>query len=326
MTFRYHFSPEDLGEIRFAFSPVWELVSSLRCLESPSKHALHLRWILDTQERTKHLDVDRLGKLFGGESYVPDFLTPPPDVPFPEFEEELERIVKTDHDQVRKDIVCWQEYMPDDAASIAEAFLADPDRSLRDITEEMRAYWNSAVASHWPRIRTLLEGDVLYRARRLALEGVDGLFADLHQRLRWQDDVLVYDKPSDLDIQLGGRGLLLIPSVFVWPKILCQIEAPWQPTICYAPRGVGNLWEPQAPGAHGGIDELIGDTRAEILRTLEIPMTTGELASKLGVTAAAVSQQLAVLRRTGVVDADRVGRSVYSRRTQLGESLLGLLS
>jgi hypothetical protein len=33
-----------------------------------------------------------------------------------------------------------------------------------------------------------------------------------------------------------------------------------------------------------------------------------------------------VLRRAGVVDADRVGRSVYSRRTGLGESLLGLLT
>jgi DNA-binding transcriptional ArsR family regulator len=326
MAISYRFTPEDIAEIRFAFSPVWELVASIRCLETPSKHAVHLRWMQEAQERTKRVDLERLRTLFGGEPYVPDFLTPPPEVPFPEFEEELERIVKTDHDQVRKDIAHWRRFLPDSAAAVADAFLADPDQALRDITDDMRAYWDAALAGHWPRIRALLEGDVLYRARRLALEGVDGLFADLHQRLRWEDDVLSYDKQYEAYVELGGRGLLLIPSVFVWPGILCQIEEPWQPTICYAPRGVGNLWEPQAPGSRGAIDELIGDTRAEILRTLEIPMTTSELATKLGVTSAAVSQQLAVLRRAGVVDADRVGRSVYSRRTSLGESLLGLLT
>ena len=104
-----------------------------------------------------------------------------------------------------------------------------------------------------------------------------------------------------------------------------MIDEPWQPTVCYAPRGIANLWEPEPADTSGVMDALIGDTRAEILRTLEIPMTTTEMAMRLGVTAGAVSQQLAVLKRAGVVEADRVGRGVYSRLTPLGQSLLELL-
>jgi DNA-binding transcriptional ArsR family regulator len=77
--------------------------------------------------------------------------------------------------------------------------------------------------------------------------------------------------------------------------------------------------------AEGVLDELVGDTRAAILRALEIPMTTTEVASRLGVTPGAVSQQLAMLRRAGVVDAHRSGRGVYSELTPLGTSLLALL-
>jgi DNA-binding transcriptional ArsR family regulator len=69
----------------------------------------------------------------------------------------------------------------------------------------------------------------------------------------------------------------------------------------------------------------VGETRAAILRALEIPMTTTEMASRLGVTPGAVSQQLAMLRRAGVVDAHRSGRGVYSELTPLGASLVELL-
>ena len=54
-------------------------------------------------------------------------------------------------------------------------------------------------------------------------------------------------------------------------------------------------------------------------------LTVSALASRLGVTPGAVSQQLAMLRRAGVVDAHRSGRGVYSELTPLGTSLLALL-
>ena len=73
------------------------------------------------------------------------------------------------------------------------------------------------------------------------------------------------------------------------------------------------------------MDELIGGTRADLLRVLEVPMTTSELARRLHLTPAAVSQQLGLLRRAGVVDARRQGREVYSELTPEGRKLLDLL-
>ena len=93
----------------------------------------------------------------------------------------------------------------------------------------------------------------------------------------------------------------------------------------HTPRAIATLWDTDRAPAEGVLDELVGDTRAAILRALEIPMTTTEVASRLGVTPGAVSQQLAMLRRAGVVDAHRSGRGVYSELTPLGTSLLALL-
>jgi DNA-binding transcriptional ArsR family regulator len=73
------------------------------------------------------------------------------------------------------------------------------------------------------------------------------------------------------------------------------------------------------------MDELIGGTRADLLRVLEVPMTTGELARRLHLTPAAISQQLGLLRRAGVVDARRQGREVYTELTPEGRKLLDLL-
>jgi DNA-binding transcriptional ArsR family regulator len=324
-------SAEDLAETRFAFSPIWELVLSLRSMEDPAKHALHIPWVGRTREATAELDLSLLIGLTPSRGYMPDFITPPPETPFPEFEEELDRLLATPHEQVMFDMSRYRK----DRGELPEAALLiedDPEAGLDRLVAQMRIYWKTALQAEWPRIRALLEGDVLHRARQLALGGADGLFADLHRSIQWESGVLQVVKkhsceshPTEVEIDCGGRGLVLIPAVFAWPDCVMMIDQPWQPTLSYSPRGVANLWEPEMPDAPGAMDELIGGTRAEIMRTLEIPMTTTEVATRLGVTPGAVSQQLATLRRAGVVEADRVGRGVYSRLTPLGQSLLELL-
>jgi DNA-binding transcriptional ArsR family regulator len=324
-------SAEDLAETRFAFSPIWELVLSLRTLQDPAKHALHIPWVGHTREVTASLDLSLLLALAPSRGYMPDFITPPPETPFPDFEEELERLLSTPHEQVTDDMRRYRAGR-DDLPEAALVIEKDPDAGLERLVSQMRIYWKTALEGEWQRIRALLEGDVLHRARQLALGGADALFADLHRSIVWDGGLLQVVKehscashPTDVEIDCGGRGLVLIPAVFAWPDCVMMIDQPWQPTLSYSPRGVANLWEPEMQDARGAMDELIGGTRAEIMRTLEIPMTTSEVATRLGVTPGAVSQQLSTLRRAGVVEADRVGRGVYSRLTPLGQSLLELL-
>ena len=98
MAVSIHLSSDDLAETRFAFSPIWELGMSLyKPMRDPSKHALHLPWV---QEAKAAIEGRDLGILFAMvpppglpptlHPYIPDFLTPAPETPFPQFEDELE--------------------------------------------------------------------------------------------------------------------------------------------------------------------------------------------------------------------------------------------
>jgi len=90
---RVHVSPEDLAEIRFAFSPTWELVmSAMKALKNPAKHALHMPWVQEARTAIEGRDLGILFAITSGSQYVPDFATPPPTTPFPELDEELELV------------------------------------------------------------------------------------------------------------------------------------------------------------------------------------------------------------------------------------------
>ncbi len=336
MTVRIHLGTEDLANVRFAFSAAAELLASLRVLSDPARHALHLPWV--SQVRAIADDFPLLRAMVAPHGYVPDFITPTPEDPFPELADELERVRSAPEGRVKHEARAWKATLRERvltgqvpletgkrSMNLADSLIGETSLWIPAIADEMQRYWDAAVAPHWPRIRALLEGDVLYRARLLALEGPGRLFSDLNPRVTWDDGTLHVDMSWEHDENAAGKGLMLIPSAFVWPDVMLQVEVPQQPSVMYPPRGVVELWGPSERRDPGAMGELIGEARAAILRTLEQPMTTGEIATRLGVTPAAVSQQLAILRRSGVVNANRVGRGVYSSRTPLGEQLLQLL-
>ena len=326
-------SGEDLAEIRFAFSPIWELGMSLyKPMRDPSKHALHLPWVQEARKAIEGHDLDLLFSVAPPEglpaemhAYIPDFLTPPPGTPFPRFEEELAIVAATTPEKVRSDLEMMRSSIGGrELAAPALELMEDPDTLLPFLVEQMHTYWKLTIEEHWPRIRQLHEADVTYRARQLALGGAERLFADLHPMLEWTEGMLVLNKQYHARLHPSGKGLLLIPVVFDWPGVAVLIETD-QPVLSYSPRGIATLWDDAPPERTGAMDELIGGTRADLLRVLEVPMTTSELARRLHLTPAAVSQQLGVMRRSGVVDARRQGREVYTELTAEGRKLLDLL-
>jgi DNA-binding transcriptional ArsR family regulator len=314
------FGAEDVARTRFAFSPNWELVGSLRTLRRPSAHALHLPWVQEARAALRGLDLAMLGALVPGDGYVPDFVAPPPETPLPEFEDELDRIRRVPADRVRAEIgMLYGNRRP--PAAVAP-LLETPRRGLRALTDLLSRYWEAALAHHWPRIRALLQGEVLHRARQLTLGGAELLFADVHEAVRWERGTLFCAIRYDTVVELDGRGLLMIPSAFYWPRIAAITDAAWQPALTYPPRGVATLWEPAEAAGPEGLARLLGATRAAIVAELEIPRSTAELARRLGVTPGAVSQHLARLRGAGVVTGTREGREVLYALTPAGEALL----
>src|SRR5207248_365905 len=118
-----------------------------------------------------------------------------------------------------------------------EPLVEDPPSGVESLADLLRAYWDRALAPHWPRLRAVLEGDVLYRARRMADGGAQLLFADVHPNLSWSDGILRIEKPYDETLDLEERGLLFVPSVFTGPKVVLITDPRWQPSIIYQPRG-----------------------------------------------------------------------------------------
>ena len=321
------FDTEALTRVRFAISPTIELVASTAVLEDPSRGALHLPWVERARARTGHLDISPIRALQGSDTYNPDFIHPLPQSPLTRFEEELASMVATPPKQIRQEVRVA--YERGAIPRVLDRFMSEPASAVRELAELMRSYWQSAIAEDWDRIRALLEHDVLYRARQIADGGTRALFADLDDTVRWDDGVLRIDKECEGHqkfcggrLELDARGLLLIPSVFAWPKVLVVTAPAWQPTMIYPARGVGMLWESRRDVSPDALAKLLGRNRAAVLQALDCPRSTTELAGLLGVTSGGISQQLTVLAEAGLVNRRRVRRHVLYLRTCDGDALV----
>jgi DNA-binding transcriptional ArsR family regulator len=317
---RIDFDAEDLAQTRFACSALHETMASLRVLADPRAHAMQLPWLRDALPRLRGLEVTLLRSLVGSQGYVPDFLSPPPDSPIPDFSAELGRVATVDPEQVQAEISIAFAGRP--PAVVEDAF-SDPAAGLRRVAAELRAYFRAVLRDWWPAIRAVLEADILHRARVLAEQGAGALFAQLHPAVRWHPGgrltvELVYDAPVPLD----GRGLLLMPSVFTWPSLYALTDPPWQPTVIYPARGLATVWELSAPPTPRALGQVLGRTRARLLATLDTPHTGAAIAQALNITPGAVSQHVGAMRAAGLVATHRDGRHVICRRTTLGEQLL----
>ena len=197
-----------------------------------------------------------------------------------------------------------------------------PDATIDDLDDLPRAYWDRVLAPHWDRIRTVLEGDVLYRAHQTASGGIRAVLGDLDGSVRYEDARLIIEKSQSASLELRGRGLLLVPSVFVWPAVAIIDEGPWQPTLIYPARGSALVWEPLDPPPEA-LAALIGARRASVLALLDAPCSTTDVARLLEVSPASVSQHLGVLHDAGLIERHRVGRVVLYRRSAAGNLLVG---
>lgn len=313
----------DLSHTRLAFSPLWEAVTSIRVLQAPARHSVHLPWVQQTRPLVRALpDHELLPALVPARGYLPDFLTPPPRSPLPSLADELAAVQATPAREVRRDL---RTAYPHGLPAALEPLHDRPRTGLRRVAELLQAYAEVALLPHWARLQDLLVGDVRYRSAALARGGAYELFRDLHPRISWEFDRLRVVSHHDARRDLDGRGLLLVPSAFCWPAVLVISRAPLQPTVYYPARGIALLWETHRAEGPEHLRALLGGTRAQVLVETAAPASTVELARRLDVTPGNVSQHLGVLRRAGLVTGHRSGPVVLYARTELGDELAGVV-
>ena len=262
----YRFGHDDLLRTRFAISPLMELVGAFDAVRAPERFAVHQPWAAWAAPRLAGLELSLLDVAVPLDApWHPDFVSPPPSVPHAGLDDELVRVVATPPEQVAAEIArAHPRGLPEAGTGFAE----DPGRAVRGLVAEMRAFWDAALAPRWDRIVGLLESEIAWRARRLAAVGPQAAFAGLHDTVRWDDGavhVARYSAADDIDVDLGGRGLLLVPAAFSWPAVWPMVDLPWQPALVYPPPGVAELWAPEDRD-HEALEALLGRGRARVRR------------------------------------------------------------
>jgi DNA-binding transcriptional ArsR family regulator len=251
-------------------------------------------------------------------------MTPTPSIVQLSLEYELEQMLATPPELVRKNIHTLIQHAGD--SEIRQYFLAYPADALYCLAEEMRLYWRRVLEHHWNRLTAILDGDVLYRARQMALDGPEYMLKDLNPQLTYAGGVLEIHKEKnqhEKDYQLTGDGLQLVPTVFGGPHLYWQIESDWTPMLIYGARGIG-LWDQTIPQRNESLEIALGEGRARVLQVLSTPSNTGEIARRLHMTAGAASQHLSKLNQAGLVEPHRSGKRVYYHLTDRGAQLLVL--
>src|SRR4249919_365297 len=188
------FGLEDLARTRFAISPMWELVSSIRALRRPAESALLVPWFERVRPEIPGLDLAAALVLTPPKGYIPDFISPPPTTPLAVFEEELELVRSTPVAQARQEVETLVRLQYRAFPEVLRPFLEYPRAALNRLAKSLEAYWEVAIAPYWPRVHALLHADVHHRARRLTEGGPAALFADLHPTVHWDADELLVEQ------------------------------------------------------------------------------------------------------------------------------------
>jgi hypothetical protein len=206
--------------------------------------------------------------------------------------------------------------------------MAEPE-AREQLADAAEAAHRALVEPYWTRIHAHLHAEQVARSRILARDGPDRLLASLQgQHIRWRPPVLEVAYPKDADLHLSGRGIAIVPSLFVGrnPQLTHDPSDPQAAPRLIMPAADGqapqrDLWKgPRTRGT--ALAALVGRNRAAVLRAVVEGCTTTELADRVGISLAAASQHASVLRDAGLVITRRQGGAVLHVLTPLGAELL----
>lgn len=317
---RYILGADQVVDIRFAVSPLNELGLSLRLLRDPSLYPLQLPWLRRTGPLRERLDLDVLRALCTPDMWTADFLNPAPRSPVTAFGTELAEVAQMPGHRFRRDL----EAMYTDRGQALPPALDGDGAQVRDrVVHALDRYWDTCFAPWWPRMRQLLDADIVYRGHVLARRGLGALFNDLSDWVGLEGGAICVRRTSgaDVDRPLGGDAVTMVPSGFTATATV-PTDVWQEPLVLYPVRGLGTLWEASRPAASGRLGQLIGRARADVLVLLDHPMSSTDVARRLGVSTSAVNQQMRLLAECGLLNAARAGRSVLYLRSELGDRLV----
>jgi DNA-binding transcriptional ArsR family regulator len=133
----------------------------------------------------------------------------------------------------------------------------------------------------------------------------------------------------DADIHLNGRGLVIAPTTFSTRQVelLYPPLDPGRAPVLAVPTLSGTsldtaLWE-GVESTSPSLDDLLGRTRAAVLKAAVGGCGTTELARHLHISPATASHHATALRNARLITTRREGKVALHTVTSLGLALLG---
>lgn len=319
---RFHFTADDLARVRIAPGPdpMWETLLSAHVVNQRSGSMLLGTWrerVLSGLSPAARM----LLRLTPPRGYSPDFLTPVTGTD--DFEAGLDAVLSTSRVRLRHDMSqlarghkprVWMRDLADGSAP-----------ALRGLGVAMRSYYELAVAPYWGDVRAAVDLDRAARTRAWVEGGTEHALRTLHPTIRWQHPVLSVSTAAERDVDLAGRGLLIIPSYFCVRAPITLADSDLPPVLLYPivrrHAGTERGLEARSNGSRQ-LTALLGRTRAAVLRALGTGATTSELAQRLEISPASASEHATVLRNAGLIASGRERNTVIHALTPLGQTLL----
>ncbi len=319
---RLRLTTADLANVRFAVSPVQQIGPAIFTSVHPAEPAWrrreHQRVIAGLSAAAE--PVMRLP--IGPGNFLPDFLLPPPKDFSPRLDDEIDDMMATPAWQVERDLAPWSTVDPAMCADV----ITGARRSRQSLGSALRSIHRAAHGEDWPDVRRLLMRDVTRRIWDAGQHGIDYVLDNLHPRILWRHPVLIFDlsvKGLPTEVQLAGRGLVLVPSVRWSLSFNTKINATGPVVLVYP----SNEYRPRSGDRSAYLErlaKLLGRTRASVLVTVyrRPGLSTKALAFACGISTASASEHAAVLRDSRLSTTVRQGQQVAHHLTDLGVRLV----
>lgn len=314
-------NPESVARSRFALSPLAETLASVMTLVRQDDDPWLQPWAKTHRASFQQmLAADRFTdgflSLATSTKWIPAPLTIPPQGGMKtSIAEELVRVRSFSDTAVIQELqrAHQHSWKRQDLGWISGRDFADRIANL------IHTIWTEHVQPDWPRRRAILERDVMYRAGLLAAYGWPAAVDRMTRHSNWIDaDAIQFSLQTFPDRDVGGSGLQFVPVTRTSGTWLAE----WPPddyAVIYPARGIAHQPPPHEQQA---VDRLLGAGRGRILRELDHPATTSDLATQLSASLGTIGEHLTVLRNARLIVGTRIGHRVIYRRTGLGDQLL----
>jgi DNA-binding transcriptional ArsR family regulator len=313
---RLHFTAADLARVTFPAEPhpLWEAALAARALGGGSISPVARRWRRTAAPRVQG-SMRPLFKLISPGGMFPDFLIP--DVPGPELEPAVEALIDTPAELIRGQLEPW---LPPDIDRYMRGLLDGRAGSRRALGAAVRDFHQQVLVPSSGELQRRYGADLGIRSRAVLHGGVDALLSTLHPDIEWSTPVLTTHGPEGdppADVHLDGRGLELYPSPLV--SNCLAMDAPGRRPVLVYP--CAELTAPTAE-TDDALADLLGRTRAAVLRSLTHPATTTQLSRRVGISLASTSEHTRVLRTAGLITTHRTQGTALHALTPTAQNLL----